>query len=73
MTRKHPAAPPLLARKSQRQYLIDSAVRPSGELFQCIFKPSSRFEVVEFGVGQQALDRGGAARRSGSNGFVAIR
>ena len=56
---KRPAAPPLLSIQTQRQQLIDPAIRPGREFFQCVFEPGRGFDVVQLGRSQQALDGGG--------------
>ena len=50
----------LLGRNSFKgQQLVNPAIGPGGEFFQGILEPGTGFQAVEFGSGQQALDRGG--------------
>ena len=54
---KPPAQPPLLGGCSQRQQLIQPAIRPGRQLLQRVFQPRTRLDTVQFGCRQQTLDR----------------
>lgn len=57
INRKPPAQPPLLGGCSQRQQLIQPAIRPGRQLLQRIFQPRTRLDTVQFCCRQQTLDR----------------
>lgn len=57
MKGKPPAQPPLLGGCSQRQQLIQPAIRSGWQLLQRVFRPRTRLDTVQFGYRQQTLDR----------------